>query len=200
MITNIFRYGNKKLPESTATFSLPRMLTCPGATELCKVLCYAQKAERIYPAVKRRCEDLHTLAKSDLFPWVLKTAVSRLPERVSVIRVHVSGDFFDQKYLDTWIKVAKEFPEKTLYAYTKSHELDFSDRPSNFSIRLSLDPTSPKEIFEKRNLFDGITWLHLREENSLPDFIDSDRVICPADCKICEVCHTSKVDVILPQH
>jgi hypothetical protein len=37
-----------------------------------------------------------------------------------VVRIHVSGDFFDARYTRAWLKVIKACPEVTFYAYTRS--------------------------------------------------------------------------------
>jgi hypothetical protein len=55
-------------------------------------------------------------------------------KNVRAIRIHDTGDFYDQKYLNKWIAIASQLPNVTFYAYTKSLFLDFSDRPSNMLI------------------------------------------------------------------
>jgi hypothetical protein len=37
-----------------------------------------------------------------------------------IIRLHVSGDFFNQTYFDAWLLVAQRNPDILFYAYTKS--------------------------------------------------------------------------------
>lgn len=43
-----------------------------------------------------------------------------IPIKSSILRLHVSGDFFNQSYFDAWLEVAKQTPSKIFYAYTKS--------------------------------------------------------------------------------
>ena len=43
-----------------------------------------------------------------------------LPSKCDICRVHVGGDFFNQKYFDAWMEVARLNPETIFYAYTKS--------------------------------------------------------------------------------
>ena len=54
--------------------------------------------------------------------------------RAKTIRVHDSGDFYNQDYLNKWIAIAKQFPDKKFYAYTKSFHLNYSEMPSNFKV------------------------------------------------------------------
>ena len=43
-----------------------------------------------------------------------------IPDNAGVIRIHVAGDFFNEKYLCAWIDLAKNKPGVLFYAYTKS--------------------------------------------------------------------------------
>jgi len=48
-------------------------------------------------------------------------SVSLSPSKLGApIRIHVSGDFFNQNYFDAWIEVAKRYPTRLFYAYTKA--------------------------------------------------------------------------------
>jgi hypothetical protein len=47
--------------------------------------------------------------------------------RPKYIRIHDSGEFFSQKYVDDWETIAKKLPTQTFYAYTKrKSEFNFS--------------------------------------------------------------------------
>jgi len=43
-----------------------------------------------------------------------------LPSKCDICRVHVGGDFFNQRYFEAWLEVARLNPSTTFYAYTKS--------------------------------------------------------------------------------
>ena len=55
--------GNKKLPKETLNFSLPPEKTCPYATSDCKKWCYAKKAYRQYPNVRKSWDENLILSK-----------------------------------------------------------------------------------------------------------------------------------------
>lgn len=67
------------------------------------------------------------------------------------VRIHESGDFYNNEYLAAWIKVAKTMPKIEFYAYTKSipyvkaMEGKLKDVP-NFSITLSSGGRKDAEI------------------------------------------------------
>ena len=107
-------------------FNLPTGTTCPFALE-CKVVvdrltgrfdvtkgqyrCYAASAER-FPAVRNH--------RWNNFEYVKNNNIPILPIDCKAIRIHSSGDFFNQKYFDMWVKLAKDNPEIEMWAYTKS--------------------------------------------------------------------------------
>ena len=49
-----------------------------------------------------------------------KALLDTVPEKLKVLRIHDSGDFFNKAYFRAWIRVAKSRPNTVFYAYTKS--------------------------------------------------------------------------------
>ena len=76
------------------------------------------------------------IARQKAFGKILLADLASI--KASIVRIHDSGDFFSQTYLDCWIAAAVAYPEKTFYAYTKSLHLDFSSVPANFRITQSM--------------------------------------------------------------
>jgi hypothetical protein len=46
--------------------------------------------------------------------------LASLPKKANIVRIHVSGDFFNEAYFLAWLQVAKARPHVLFYAYTKS--------------------------------------------------------------------------------
>jgi len=107
-------------------WNLPTGHTCPFADEcLVKVdrhtgkfenksnayRCYAASAER-FPSARNSRWSNFELVKSGNQP--------ALPKDAKAIRIHASGDFFNQPYFDMWIDIAKANPVIEFWAYTKS--------------------------------------------------------------------------------
>lgn len=118
---------NKKYYEGEVwEWNLPTGSTCPFALE-CKVTvdrqtgkfdvskglyrCYAASPER-FPAVRKH--------RWDNFEFVLNGGVPEITKKCRAVRIHASGDFFNQKYFDMWIELAKNNPGVEFWAYTKS--------------------------------------------------------------------------------
>jgi len=131
-----FARGNAKLGKETYTFSLPAGWSCPFAVDCLskadredgaitygkrtEFRCFAASAEAIYPNVRRsrwnNFEQLRWLSKSAM----VRLIESSLPVDAGKVRIHVSGDFFNQTYFDAWCQVAKNRPDTIFYAYTKA--------------------------------------------------------------------------------
>lgn len=127
-------------------WNLPTGTTCPFALE-CKVTvdrhtgkfdvkkgqyrCYAASAER-FPAVREM--------RWNNFEYVLNGGIPEIPKDCKAIRIHMSGDFFNQKYFDMWIELAKENFNIEFWAYTKSLKYwvnRINDIPNNLTLTAS---------------------------------------------------------------
>jgi hypothetical protein len=105
---------------------LPTGSTCPFALE-CKVTvdritgkfdvkkghyrCYAASPER-FPAVREH--------RWKNFEYVKNGGIPIIPKGCKAIRIHASGDFYNQEYFDMWVQLAKDNQDIEIWAYTKS--------------------------------------------------------------------------------
>lgn len=128
--------GNTKLGK-IPNLSLPPGLTCPKNVP-CRKTCYAR---RIY----QRLEAVHAKWLGNLELW--RTDPNTYMEDLNlwlelhtppVFRIHVSGDFPGQRYLDHLCTVIAKHPDTKFLAFTKRHNLDFTRVPDNFRILLSM--------------------------------------------------------------
>lgn len=179
-------FGNRKLPTTMGIFNLPAVKTCPGSTPECRKWCYARKAERIYPQVLPFRENNFKMSLLDSFETDIEAELAR-KRKVNTVRIHESGDFYNQKYLDKWLSIARKHPELTFFAYTKNQRLDFSKRPKNFILLLSDDN---KEFKKEWHFFDGVA--SVSEEH-----VDKVKggFVCPypvKSCKDCNYCYSNK--------
>ena len=166
MDTLKFGKANAKLahmPDVTvATFSLPAGWTCPSAVDC------LSKADRVTgkltdaPSIAFRCFAASDEARSpdarnarwhnfDLLRRLDAAGMAEIisasiasdknARKANVIRIHVSGDFFNQAYFDAWAMVASMHPETTFYAYTKSLNYwvaRLNTIPRNFNLTASV--------------------------------------------------------------
>lgn len=148
-------FSNSKLAKTnTISFNIPAFRsesgfkTCPQAGA-CAALCYARQGAYNWPKSKAVRE--YNLFMSKI-PTFMGAAIEDLRKiKQTSIRIHDSGDFYSQDYLEAWALIAKECPDKQFYAYTKSLDLDFSVLPSNFKITQSKGGLLDHLIDEKKS-------------------------------------------------
>lgn len=121
--------GNSKV--KTLIFNLPPVSTCPNCKN-CEGTCYAIK-DYMYPKTRDKWAIHEWSARHDI-PWLeaairqqLKTA------KKSIVRIHGAGDFFSPEYVRMWCRIARRFPSKKFYYYTKAkfEELETLSRLPN---------------------------------------------------------------------
>lgn len=109
--------GNTKLGE-VVSFSLPSLISCPGASSWCRKACYAKGLESRYSNVmKAYFRNWALMRNLRLFA---KEMIRSLPKTLTCVRIHVSGDFFSAAYVRAWIKICSAFPDTQFWAYTRS--------------------------------------------------------------------------------
>lgn len=116
-MSNLFRPGNEKTGSSIHSFNLPRVETCPGATELCLKGCYTKKFNR-FPQVAPLCRESYEASAGKNF---VERAVQEIEDqKISIMRIHVSGDFYSADYVRKWRRIVSATPSVTYYSYTRS--------------------------------------------------------------------------------
>ncbi len=176
-------------------FSLPAIKTCRGS-DLCKKYCYAMKTHRWKKPYLTRKNNLKASKK--------RSFVRRMVEEIGkkkceFFRIHVSGDFYSQKYVNKWMKICRQIPQRTFLVYTQRHDLDFSEKPSNLTIYYSIWPDT--KIPDKKPLAFVID-----EKDRLPPYDRQPKGFrCKKEdgkitCEKCLFCFRGKGDVIFSLH
>lgn len=216
-----FTLGNRKLPKTTAIFNLPEIETCPGRTVLCEKICYATKASRFYPNVAPHRQSNYEWIKHGLktlgwlsFSLDVGEEIKKLPASVTHVRIHESGDFFSSDYLTMWFAVAKDHPDLTFYAYSRSYfevmdaciHWDLGRLPANFILLASLDATTPHLIKasiqdrydytgtikthpDYKNYYTHANGAHMPWWNHTMEIVQKGKISnCIQDCTKCNMC------------
>ena len=178
-------FGNTKTGKGIAIFNLPAITTCIGCTGLCASKCYARKAERMYPKVLPAREANKEQADSDDFINNMIEAVTKASKKkgfTGLFRIHESGDFYNQKYLEAWKEIASNFPQIKFLAFTKSHQLDFGKIPQNLNVVYSLFPDTSKVL---ENMPKAIAVKKVEK-------LEKNEYLCPGSCAECNLCWNLK--------
>jgi hypothetical protein len=125
------------------TFSIPAAWTCPAALdcesradrdtgritdgEHMQFRCFAATMEARRATVRESRWYNYELLKAAYQEDKTRGALVRLIREslarhgdVALVRIHVSGDFYNQFYLQSWLDVVRDMPSTRFYAYTKS--------------------------------------------------------------------------------
>lgn len=162
-----FQQGNAKLGKNIYTFSLPAGHSCPFANDCLskadkltgkltdgpntQFRCFAASAEAVYPNVRiARWHNFDLLKKLNSNEGT-DLILASLPKKANIVRIHVSGDFFNESYFLAWLQVAKLRPNVLFYAYTKSliYWVNYiKDIPSNLVLNASEGGKLDAQILE----------------------------------------------------
>ena len=164
-----FVCGNGKLPKTTAIFNLPAGHSCPFAKEClskadrftgkiidgehCRFRCFAASAEAQYKEARNLRWSNFNLVRGEATQKIADMICEALPKK-KLVRIHESGDFFNQAYFDAWLEVARRNPYIRFYAYTKAIPFwlaRLDNLPSNIRLTASLGGTHD-DLAEKHNL------------------------------------------------
>lgn len=171
--------GNSKLG-AIPSVSLPSIKTCRQCA--CREKCYAQKLERLRPAVRNAYQhNLEVLCKESETYW-REVEASVMMSRF--FRFHVSGDIPTQEYLANMVAVAGRNSHCEILCFTKRYEMvnEFIEKngelPSNlhmiFSGWIGLDMVNPFSLPEA----------HVRYRDGSTTASD-DAVECGGNCTEC---------------
>lgn len=148
--------GNKKTGKEGGRFknimvwNLPAVLTCPGASEWCKSVCYNgdgyyRPEVFVVPQWKANYEAFiqdPTKLESRVNDQLAESA------KPAGVRIHSSGDFFSPDYVQFWSRIVANNPEVTFWGYTRSWEspkirpaLESLRQHQNIELFASIDPT-----------------------------------------------------------
>lgn len=103
--------------------------------------CFSASQETQYDEVYNSRKHNHDTIHSFKDRWDMADAIeANIPEDAGIVRIHVSGDFFNYEYFMAWVIVASRKPDVLFYAYTKSVQYYIRSRdymPENFRITAS---------------------------------------------------------------
>jgi hypothetical protein len=157
-----FSKGNSKLTKDTLIFNLPAGKTCPGADKCLSTAvadqngkrrivdgpntefrCFAASSEVQYDGVYLNRKNnldaiIDALAAGDCVDLINSELHNALTRKITKVRIHESGDFFNAAYLRAWVTVAENNPNLKFYCYSKNLPLFLNlTLPDNFYLTAS---------------------------------------------------------------
>ena len=147
--------GNSKLHNAY-------MFNLPATKEVCNRICkncYANREQIRFPSVLAARENRYSASLQSDFKTKVISELSALRTKPKYFRLHASGEFYSQSYVDNWVEIAQTFPSITFYTYTKRmNDFNFGKLKnlSNFVLINSLQfnklnysklEDAPKDVF-----------------------------------------------------
>ena len=124
----LFANGNLKLDKSVGVFSLPPVKTCVNC-KTCAKTCYAMQAYKQYTNTRNAWDYNFKLSKTHEF--YNETMKQIKTSKKDIFRLHSSGDFYNDEYIEKWHDIIKNNPDKQFYTYTKNKKaLVLNDLPN----------------------------------------------------------------------
>ena len=111
----LLKYENNKLKQQFI-FTLPAGMStcnriCPG--------CYAMKSQVRFPAALDYRNRMLTASQQPDFADRIIAELSTTRRSARTVRLHESGEFYSQKYINFWLTIVTALPQFTFYAFTK---------------------------------------------------------------------------------
>lgn len=189
--------NNEKLGNSIPNFNLPWHTCGKYNTPMCRKYCYARRGHFMAAGVKKAFEERLKASKSDEFINIISSELKKLEERkgIKYLRLHSSGEFYDQEYYDKWNEIARRHPNVKFLVYTRNTDIDFSEREPNFKIYFSKDKTTRK-INPTLNQTATIVEEHDHKHMFRHEF----GTVCNSKCRKCKHCWNYDGDVVFMRH
>lgn len=119
----LIQRGNSKLPGMYMFNIITSHEVC---NRTCKG-CYSLKEQVRFPSVAKARQTRYEATLQPDFHTKVIAELSKLRKPPKHFRLHASGEFYNQPYVNSWYKIASAHPSITFYAYTKRlRDFDFS--------------------------------------------------------------------------
>lgn len=120
-------YSDETVSYKYAQFNLMAKTTCPYRSKDCEKFCYAKRDERYTNARTNRDSNMQASLSENFVERMIYTIETELSSKrysnsIMIVRIHESGDFYNQKYLNNWIEIFNHFMNSKIIFqfYTKS--------------------------------------------------------------------------------
>ena len=123
-MSKLLSLSNSKLGPRIWSWSIPSGEDdiCVGATIACLSVCYAGKGHYRRHSVQDLYRKNYVISQSSNFSSMMLHAVRKLG--CETVRIHASGEFYDARYTQDWIKIIQSTRRTKYFAYTRSYRAD----------------------------------------------------------------------------
>ena len=180
-LKNLISQGNSKIGKDTFIFNMSSAKNCPSEKLglcACSSICYAKKAERLYPQVlpyRNRQNEYWINTDAEKFVSEFIQVIARKKTKIKYLRFSESGDFLSQNCVNKLSKISDLLKGIVkVYTYTARKDLDFSNISDNLIVNGSGFMVSNNFTITK----------------------DINQKTCLGDCSKCNLCKVNRNKVI----
>jgi len=206
------------------TFGLPsgKRFSCPGATSVCELICYAGKIETQYKTVRDlllhnwdllRNADLDEMRRliTEMIDDFIKDCDRR--DAPKDFRIHWDGDFFSDDYTMAWKMTMESRPDVRFWVYTRTeNSARILQGTENLALYFSADSANLPVALKLRE--EGIRLAYLADtfqegQAMLKEATGRPGAKCPENtgqiplisakgsaCAVCQLCPKGQVDIV----
>ena len=143
----------------------------------CQFRCFSASQEATFPSAYNKRKANFDGLKFRKSSYDMACAIAdAMPANLGICRIHVAGDFFNQKYFRAWHLVAEWYPDCLFYAYTKSLNYwvdDIDDLPKNLVLTASRGGRLD-HLIDEHNLRESVVVYSEQQADDLGLVIDHD--------------------------
>lgn len=189
------------------TWNLLSKETCPCSTELCRKYCFAKKNETFKTVRESRLRNSEASKKEEFTIDVIKLIEDYLKkkkcqDKLLIVRIHTSGDFYSQEYLDKWIQISNHFKKHKniqFQSYTKSVRFLKNKNLKDINIHFvysQWDDTKQDDIKLARAL--ELPIFYATNKNNVENYREQGLYVCPKTSDgNCHECYKNNHKLIL---
>jgi hypothetical protein len=186
----------------SSAFSLPAGsdFSCAGETSVCRDACYAKAKRHQFSNVQKLMASnwalIRDLEASKSSAIAVQRFLEVIPEKAKIMRIHESGDFHSQWYIDVWAEVVKARPNTKFWFYTRCFQFDFSVFSKFDNVACWASTDSANEVaalaFVAGNSFFKHAWGPLakdeKPENTVMCPVTTGKLEMAGACNSCRLC------------
>jgi hypothetical protein len=222
-VTNVVnKSGTRSLLANTFGLPAGKRFSCPGATSVCELVCYAGKIETQYKSVRDvllhnwellRNADINEMTR--LLTEMIDDFRADCEKRQAPkdFRIHWDGDFFSDDYTMAWKLVIESRPDTRFWVYTRTASSARILRDTeNLSLYFSADNANLELAKELRR--EGIRLAYLADtfqegQAMMKEATGRPGAKCPENtkqiplistkgsaCGVCQLCPKGKADIV----
>ena len=197
---NLLATGNSKLGNDIFSFSLPITGTCKPS-KWCSANCYAKKPLfQFQQALYKRNFNISKFSYN--FVDLMIREINK--RKINKVRIHVSGDFYNARYIDSWASIIWYLSEVQFKVFTKRIDLlkpitEAFNPLENVFVHFSIDDSTTKRTYQKVK---RVLPLAVIEGSKYEKDLDpTNTVYCAGKCHNCGyTCWNKDLNVILRKH